>query len=104
MTSPTTRRVSAAAPATAGNAWQARGASGATSSLAREAAVALLVTAYSTLLGAVLGLVWPRLAPHVQLIRAINGSESAAKAVLGDDMWFALLGLVAGVVSVAILL
>jgi hypothetical protein len=104
MTSPPTTRPSSSWPAIAANARQAPGASGRTSNLITEAAVALLVTAYSTLLGAVLGLVWPRLAPHVQLIRAIDGSEAAAKAVLGDDMWFALLGLVAGVVSVAILL
>lgn len=82
----------------------APGVSGGATSIGTEAVVAMLVATYSIGLGAVMGLVWPRLAPHVQFIRAINGSEAAAKALLGDDMWFALLGGVAGVLSVAILL
>jgi hypothetical protein len=69
----------------------------------REGVVAVLVAAYSVVLGAVVGLIWPRLAPHIRLVAAINGSEAATKALLGDDMWLALLGLVAGVLSVAVL-
>jgi hypothetical protein len=68
-----------------------------------EAVVAVLVVAYSTLLGSVVGLIWPRVAPHLQLVRAINGSEAATKALLGDDMWLGALGLIAGVLSVAVL-
>lgn len=68
-----------------------------------EALVAVLVVAYSVLLGGAVGLIWPRVAPHLRLVDAINGSEAATKALLGDDMWLALLGIVAGVVSVALL-
>jgi hypothetical protein len=70
----------------------------------REGTVALLTATYSVLLGGVVGVVWPRVAPHVQILRAIDGSEAASKALLGDDMWFALLGVAAGVVAVAALL
>jgi hypothetical protein len=68
-----------------------------------EVVVAALVTAYSVVLGAVVGLIWPRVAPHVDLVAAIGGSEAATKALLGDDLWLALLGLIAGIVSVAVL-
>jgi hypothetical protein len=68
-----------------------------------EIAIFGLVTAYSLLLGGAVGLIWPRLAPHVQLVEAINGSEAATKALLGDDMWLALLGVLAGVLSVTVL-
>jgi membrane protein YqaA with SNARE-associated domain len=70
----------------------------------REATVALLTATYSVLLGGLVGVIWPRVAPHVQVIRAIDGSEAAAKALLGDDMWFALLGIAAGVLAVGALL
>jgi hypothetical protein len=69
----------------------------------REAVVAGFVTAYSVVLGGIAGLVWPHLAPHIRLVDAINGSEAASKALLGDDMWLALLGIIAGVLAVAIL-
>ena len=68
-----------------------------------EGVVAVLVVAYSVVLGGAVGLIWPRVAPHVHLVQAIDGSEAATKALLGDDMWLALLGVVAGVVSVALL-
>jgi hypothetical protein len=68
-----------------------------------EALVGLLVVAYSVVLGAGVGLIWPRVAPHLHLVAAINGSEAATKALLGDDLWLALLGIIAGVVSVALL-
>jgi hypothetical protein len=68
-----------------------------------EAVVTALVVAYSVVLGGVVGLIWPRVAPHLRLVAAINGSEAATKALLGDDMWLGLLGVIAGVVSVAIL-
>jgi hypothetical protein len=68
-----------------------------------EAVVAGLVVAYSVMLGAAVGLIWPRVAPQLRLVAAIDGSEAATKALLGDDMWLALLGIIAGVVSVAVL-
>jgi Flp pilus assembly pilin Flp len=68
-----------------------------------EGLVAVLVVAYSVVLGGAVGLIWPRVAPHVRLVAAIDGSEAATKALLGDDMWLALLGIIAGVVSVALL-
>jgi hypothetical protein len=73
-------------------------------SLRHESAVAALVTVYSLLLAGVLGVVWSHLAPRVDIIRAANGSEVASKALLGDDLWFALLGAAAGILSVALLL
>jgi hypothetical protein len=80
------------------------GRSGPAIRLRAEAVVAVLVAAYSVMLGEVMGLIWPRVAPHIEMLRALEGSEAAAKAVLGDDMWFALLGIVAGLVAVGILL
>ncbi|HTW20289.1 MAG TPA: DUF2567 domain-containing protein [Mycobacteriales bacterium] len=66
-----------------------------------EVFVALVVAAYSTVLGGLVGMLWPRVAPHVRLVAAINGSEAATKALLGDDMWLAFLGILAGLVVVA---
>jgi hypothetical protein len=83
--------------------WAAPDSAETTVRWGREAIVALLVATYSVMLGAVVGLIWPHVAPHIRLVAAINGSEAATKALLGDDMWLALLGLVAGVVSVAVL-
>jgi hypothetical protein len=68
-----------------------------------EVLVGVLVVAYSVVLGGAVGLIWARVAPHIDLVAAINGSEAATKALLGDDMWLALLGIIAGVVSVAVL-
>lgn len=68
-----------------------------------EMLVAEVVTLYSLVLGAAVGLLWPRVAPHVALLSAIDGSEAATKALLGDDMWLALLGIAAGVLSAALL-
>jgi hypothetical protein len=66
-----------------------------------EAVVAGFITTFSAVLGAVVGLIWPRVAPHIRLVDAINGSEAASKALLQDDAWLALLGILAGVVVVA---
>jgi hypothetical protein len=68
-----------------------------------EAVVAGFVVAYSVVIGAVVGLVWPHFAPRVRLAAAINGSEAASKALLSDDMRLGLLGLIASVVAVAVL-
>jgi hypothetical protein len=86
------------------DSWPARLAQQRAASIRREAVVGAVVTVFSVLLGGAVGAIWPRVAPHVQVIRAIDGSEAAAKALLGDDMWFALLGIAAGVVAVALLL
>lgn len=83
--------------------WPAPDAAEAAVSWLSEAVVAVLIAAYSVVLGGVVGLIWPRVAPHVRLGMAINGSEAATKVLLGDDMWLALLGIIAGVCSVAIL-
>jgi hypothetical protein len=69
-----------------------------------EVLVAAVVTAYSALLGGLVGWVWPQVAPHVDMIRAAEGSEVAATALLHDDLWLAVLGAAAGVVAVTILL
>ena len=65
-----------------------------------EALVAGLVAVYSLLLGGVVGLVWPHFAPHIRLVDAVFGSEAATKALLGDDLWLALVAGIAGVVAV----
>jgi len=102
MTSPYATPTWPAPPGAA--ARSAVGYPGRVVNLRAEGVIAVLVTAYSVILGEVMGLIWPRVAPHIQMLRALEGSEAAAKAVLGDDMWFALLGIVAGVVAVGILL
>jgi hypothetical protein len=83
--------------------WPAPAATEADVNWLSEAVVAGLVVAYSVVLGAAVGLIWPRVAPQLRLVAAIDGSEAATKALLGDDMWLALLGIIAGVVSVAVL-
>jgi hypothetical protein len=85
--------------------WQVRGTDETrVDAVRREATVGIFAIIYSVLLGGAVGEIWPRVAPHVQIVRAIDGSEAAAKALLGDDMWFALLGVAAGVLAVAALL
>lgn len=72
--------------------------------LAAELRLGLIVAAYSALLGAVVGLIWQAGAPQVHLGAAINGSESAAKPLIGDDVWLGLLGIAAGVVVAVVVL
>ncbi|MBV9487508.1 MAG: hypothetical protein JO246_15865 [Frankiaceae bacterium] len=73
--------------------------------LLHELGVGLLVTVYSIAFGGVLGIVWPHVAPHVDLARAyFLGSEAAATPLLGQDLWFGVLGLAAGVLCVAAVL
>jgi hypothetical protein len=69
----------------------------------REAVVAGLVATYSVVLGGVVGLLWAKFAPHLAIAQAAQGSEAASKAVLGDDLWLAMLGGIAGLVCVAVL-
>jgi hypothetical protein len=83
--------------------WQAPEAAEAGVKWLPEALVSVLVVAYSVVFGGAVGLIWPRVAPHIRLVAAIDGSEGATKALLGDDLWLALLGVIAGVVSVAVL-
>jgi hypothetical protein len=68
-----------------------------------EALVALVVTAYSTLLGAVVGVVWPRVAPHLDVQAAVQFSEPAPHALFSDDLMLGVLGVAAGVLAVLIL-
>jgi hypothetical protein len=70
---------------------------------AAETAVSVIVTIYSILLGGEVGLLWPWLSPRIRLVDAINGSEAATKALLGDDIWLAGLGIVAGIFSALLL-
>jgi hypothetical protein len=70
-----------------------------------ELTVGLLAAIYSVVAGGILGIVWPAVAPHVDLARAyFLGSEAAATPLLGQDLWFGMLGLAAGVICVAVLL
>jgi hypothetical protein len=65
---------------------------------------AAVVTAAVTVSGAVVGVIWPSVSPHIALVGAVNGSEATYKALLGDDVRLAQLGLVAGILSVGLLL
>jgi hypothetical protein len=69
-----------------------------------ELRVMVLVTMFSALLGEAVGLIWHALAPTVGIVAAAEGSSAATKALIGDDLWLALLGIVAGVVCVALLI
>lgn len=69
-----------------------------------EIGLGVLVAAYSALLGAGVGLIWAATSPRIQLGAAIDGSESAAKPLIGDDVRLALLGIVAGLLVAATVL
>ena len=70
-----------------------------------EAVILVLAAAYSTLVGGVMGLIWPRVAPHIDVINAYyEGSVAANKALIGDDVWFGFLGILAAIVCVSTLL
>jgi hypothetical protein len=69
-----------------------------------ELGLGAIIAVFSTLLGAVVGLIWQAGAPHVQLAAAINGSESAAKPLIGDDVRLGVLGIIAGVVVAVVVL
>ncbi len=68
-----------------------------------EARSALLVATFATLLGSVVGVLWHALAPQVEIVAAAQGSASAMKALIGDDLWLGLLGIIAGIVCVALM-
>jgi hypothetical protein len=66
-----------------------------------EATIGTVVIAYSGVIGAVVGLLWPVFAPQINGYRAtFHGSEDAYKALLGDDLWLAFLGALAGLACV----
>jgi hypothetical protein len=64
----------------------------------------LVIAVYSALLGGVVGLIWQAGAPRVHLAAAIDGSESAAKPLIGDDVRLGVLGIIAGVVIAIVVL
>lgn len=69
-----------------------------------EIGTAVLVSAFATLLGSVVGVVWHWVAPRVDIIPlATRGSEEALKPLIGADVWLGALGAVAAVVCVAVL-
>ena len=65
-----------------------------------EAGTALLVTVFGALFGAIVGVLWHAVAPQIGVVAAVEGSSAATKALIGDDLWLGLLGIVAGVVAV----
>lgn len=69
----------------------------------REARIALVVGAFVTLLGSVVGVVWHAVASKPALLDVASASEGAMKLLIGEDLWLGLLGVFAGVVSVALL-
>jgi hypothetical protein len=74
------------------------------SSIRSEVGFGVVVAAFSTLLGAAVGLIWAAGAPRIQLGAAIDGSESAAKPLIGDDVRLGLLGLIAGILVAVVVL
>jgi hypothetical protein len=70
----------------------------------KEIRTAVLVSAFLTLLGSIVGIAWHALAPEIGIVDATNGSTAAMKALIGDDAWLGGLGLVAGVLSVLVLI
>ncbi len=70
----------------------------------RESVVFALVTVFSTLLGGAVGPIWHAVAPRLNLVSANDGSAAATKLLIGDDLWLGLVGILAGVVCVALLM
>lgn len=68
-----------------------------------EARAVLLVAVFSALLGGAVGVIWHAMAPHLDIHGVLRGSDSANKALIGDDLWLGFLGIIAGVVCVVIL-
>jgi hypothetical protein len=69
-----------------------------------EVGLGVVVAAFSALLGAAVGLIWAAGAPRIHLAAALDGSESAAKPLIGDDVRLGLLGIIAGVLVAVIVL
>jgi hypothetical protein len=68
-----------------------------------EARIGVLVTAFVTLFGSVVGVVWHALSPQLRIANAIQGSTADMKALIGDDVWLGALGVIAGVICVVLL-
>ncbi|HVS69472.1 MAG TPA: hypothetical protein VHA79_06195 [Mycobacteriales bacterium] len=69
----------------------------------QEAANAVVVTAFSTLLGGLVGVIWYALAPRLAIVAVAHGSSAPMKSLISDDVWLAFIGLVAGILCVAAL-
>jgi hypothetical protein len=65
-----------------------------------ESCTAGIVTAFVALFGAVAGVIWHALAPVLDPHVAYTDPEVVSKLMVGDDLWLALVGIVAGVVCV----
>jgi hypothetical protein len=70
----------------------------------REAVVAVWILAFSAALGAVAGLVWSALAEHIPIHALLTDSETADKALIGQDLTFAYVTATAGVLVVGLAL
>jgi hypothetical protein len=68
-----------------------------------EIRTAVLVTAFLALLGSAVGILWHALAPEIGIVAATNGSTAAMKPLIGDDAWLGGLGILAGILSVLVL-
>lgn len=68
-----------------------------------EAQSALVVTAFSTLLGGLVGVIWYAVAPRIGIVAVANGSGNTMKSLIGDDVWLGTIGALAGVFCVTVL-
>lgn len=59
---------------------------------------ALMVVALA-LVAPLIGLLWAHVSPEISVARVVNGSDSAFKAEIGDDVWFLLLAALAGIAT-----
>ena len=66
-----------------------------------EARAAALVTVFVALLGAVVGVVWHAVAPPLDAHAAFANLDEATKPLIGDDLWLAMLGAIAGAICAA---
>jgi hypothetical protein len=69
-----------------------------------EIITAVVLAIFVALLGSAVGLIWHAVAPHVDVHAAINNPEEKTRALMGDDLWLGLLGLIAGVVCVVLVI
>ena len=64
-----------------------------------QPAIAALTTVYVALLGPVVGLIWAALAPKVSIPAIAAGANAAFHAQVGADVWFLIVGGIAGVLT-----
>jgi hypothetical protein len=64
-----------------------------------QAAIAALTTVFVALLGPPVGLIWAALAPKVSIPAIASGANAAFHAQVGADVWFLIVGAVAGVLT-----